>query len=98
MIKHIVMWKLKNPREAARFKAQLDTCHGLVPGMLEFEVATRTAGLEAICDVVLYSIFNDASALAAYQQHPHHQSVSKALGELRETRSVIDYPITGDTP
>ena len=96
MIKHIVLWKLKNPLDAASFKAQLDTCQALVPGMLQFEVAIRTPLLEANCDVVLYSIFSDAGALQAYQQHPHHQAISSALGALRDTRSVIDYEITGD--
>jgi len=37
------MWTLKNPAEAPRFKALLDSCKGLVPGMLEFEVGIRSA-------------------------------------------------------
>ena len=39
------------------FKARLhlDTRRQLVPGMLAFEVAIRTPGLESNCDVVLYS-------------------------------------------
>ena len=97
MIKHIVMWKLKDELQAAHFKAQLDSCRDLVPGMLEFEVATKTAGLEANCDVVLYSVFEDSAALAAYQNHPHHQLVSSGLGPLRQTRSVLDYDTLGET-
>lgn len=93
MIKHIVMWKLKNPTDAAHFKAQLDSCIDLVPGMQRFEVATRTAELDANCDVVLYSEFEDAAALAAYQNHPHHQQISIGLGALRDTRSALDYEI-----
>jgi len=98
MIKHIVMWKLKDEAQAAHFKAQLDSCRDLVPGMLEFEVATKTAGLENNCDVVLYSVFENSAALAAYQTHPHHQLVSSGLGPLRQTRSVLDYDIQGETP
>ena len=93
MIKHIVMWNLFDAADAPRFKAQLDTCNALVPGMLEFEVAIKTVGLEANCDVVLYSVFENSAALAAYQNHPHHQHVSGALGTLREIRSVLDYEI-----
>ena len=93
MIKHVVMWKLKNPADAPHFKAQLDTCIDLVPGMRRFEVATRTPELDANCDVVLYSEFEDAAALAAYQNHPHHQQISTGLGVLRDTRSVLDYEI-----
>ena len=97
MIRHIVMWMLKNPGDAAHFKAQLDTCAGLVPGMHRFEVAIRTPALEANCDVVLYSEFTDAAALAAYQNHPHHQQISAGVGALRATRSVLDYELEGTT-
>jgi hypothetical protein len=93
MLKHIVMWKLKDPADATRFKAELDSCRGLVPGMREFEVATRVDGLEANCDVVLYSVFDDAVALEAYLVHPRHKEVSALLGTLRESRHVLDYPI-----
>ena len=91
MIKHIVMWKLKNARDAAKFKAKLDSCKGLVPGMREFEVAIRTEGLEANHDVVLVSAFDDKAALQAYLVHPVHVEVSTFLGSLRESRSVLDY-------
>ena len=93
MMKHIVMWKLKNPADAPHFKAQLDSCRDLVPGMLKFEVATRTVALEASCDVVLYSVFESSAALAAYQKHPQHQYISSVLGALRDSRSVLDYEI-----
>lgn len=91
MIHHIVMWKLKNPSDAASFKAELDSCQSLVPGIHRFEVHTRREGLEANCDVVLLSSFESKAALDAYQTHPHHKAVSERLGKLRETRSVLDY-------
>ena len=91
MIRHVVMWTLKNPAEAPRFKALLDSCKGLVPGMREFEAAVRTEGLEANCDVVLVSSFDDKAALQAYLEHPTHVEVSAVLGGLRESRSVLDY-------
>ena len=97
MIKHIVMWKLKDAADAPGFKAQLDSCQHLVPGMLAFEVAIRTADLEANCDVVLYSVFENSAALAAYQNHPHHHQISGGLGAMRDTRCVLDYEIQGDT-
>jgi quinol monooxygenase YgiN len=93
MIRHIVMWKLKDPADAPQFKSQLDTCIDLVPGMHRFEVAIRTPEHDANCDVVLYSEFDDAAALAAYQNHPHHQKISVDLGELRDTRRVFDCEI-----
>lgn len=93
MIKHIVMWKLKDPAEAARFKDELLACRGIVPGMREFEVATRAEGLEANVDVLLYSVFEDKAALDAYQVHPRHKQAGALLGQLREARTVLDYEI-----
>ncbi len=93
MIKHIVMWTLKNPADAASFKTQLDSCQNVVPGMGAFEVATKTVALAGSCDVVLYSEFDSAAALAAYQVHPHHQAVAAALGLLRQSRVDMDYEV-----
>lgn len=90
------MWKLKNAADAEAFKALLGTCAPLaldIPGMLKFEVAVKTTGLEANCDVVLYSVFSSKQALDAYQAHPHHQAVSAQLGPFRDTRSVLDYEV-----
>ena len=95
MIRHIVMWKLKNAADAPRFKELLDTCRALVPGMNEFDIGIRRDGLEANVDVVLVSSFADSAALDAYQNHPHHKAVSAQLGPLRDTRSVLDYPLPG---
>lgn len=91
MIKHIVLWTLKNPADTDSFKAQLETCKAIVPGMGAFEVAIKTAGLASSCDVALYSEFDSPEALSAYQTHPHHQKVAAALGLLRASRVDMDY-------
>jgi quinol monooxygenase YgiN len=93
VIRHVVMWKLRDATQAAHFKALLDSCAGLVPGMLEFEVSTCVPGLEANVDVMLNSLFSDVAAVDAYQNHPHHKAVSAQLGPLRETRSVLDHEV-----
>jgi quinol monooxygenase YgiN len=59
--------------------------------MRHFDVAIRTEGLEANADVVLVSVFDDAAALDAYQQHPHHKAVGAKLGPMRRTRHVLDF-------
>ena len=91
MLRHIVMWKLKDASDARRFKELLDSCRGLVPGMHQFEVGIRRDDLEANVDVVLVATFADAASLDAYQHHPHHKAVSAQLGPLRDQRSVLDY-------
>ena len=98
MIKHIVMWKLKDFAEGAdkaanarQMKERLDACANLVPGILKFEVALAQPGLEATYDVVLYSEFQDRAALEAYQKHPDHMAVVPFIGAVREARQCMDY-------
>lgn len=100
MIKHIVMWKLKEHAEGAdratnalEMKRRLDACAQLVPGTLAFEVAVAQPGLEATYDVVLYSAFEDAAALAAYASHPTHQGVVEFAKAVREARQCMDYEV-----
>ena len=88
------MWKLKVPSDAQRFKSLLESCSALVTGMAQFEVGIRADEFDANVDVVLVSAFVDAAALAAYQSHPHHLTVSAQLGPLRESRGVLDYQVT----
>jgi len=91
MIRHVVMWTLLDPQQAPRFKALLDSCREVVPGIVEFDVAIRQPGFDANVDVVLVSTFTDAAQLDAYQNHPHHQQVVAQLGPMRASRHVLDW-------
>ena len=100
MLKHIVMWKLKDQAEnadraanARKMKELLDACAGIVPGILKFEVALAQPGLEATYDVVLYSEFADRATLDAYQEHPQHVALKPFIGAVREARQCMDYEI-----
>ena len=94
MIRHVVMWTLKDPADAPHFKALLDSCAQLVPGIVQFEVGLRSPGLDASADVMLVSTFADAGALDAYQNHAHHRAVSAQVGPMRLSRSVFDHVLT----
>lgn len=100
MIKHIVMWKLKDQAEGAervanmqKMKALLDGCANIVPGILKFEAVLAQPGLEATYDVVLYSEFESRAALDAYQDHPDHVAIKPFIGAVREARQCMDYEI-----
>lgn len=100
MIKHIVMWKLKDEAEGAdrlgnarEMKRRLDACANIVPGQLAFEVTLAQPGLEATYDVVLYSEFTDKAALDAYVNHPVHKAVVPFIGAIREARQCMDYEV-----
>jgi len=98
LIRHIVMWKLKAHAEgadraanAAKMKALLDTCANLVPGVRRWEVLLAPPPLEATCDVILGSDFDDQAALDAYQAHQHHVAMKPFIGSVREQRHCMDY-------
>lgn len=100
MIRHIVMWKLKDYAEGAdkatninKVKDLLNSCADLVPGMLKLEVGVPASGLETTCDVVLYTEFADAAALQAYQDHPDHVAIKPFIGAVRQERHCMDYEL-----
>jgi heme-degrading monooxygenase HmoA len=100
MLKHIVMWTLKEHAEGAEraanareMKRRLDACAAIVPGILAFEVVLAQPGLEATCDVLLYSVFEDAAALAAYAAHPTHQALVPFFKAVRDGRACMDYTV-----
>ena len=100
MLKHIVMWKLKEHAEgadratnAAKMKSMLDACATLGPGIVKFEAALAQPGLEATYDVILYSEFTSRQALADYAAHPTHQAIIPFIGAVREERQCMDYEV-----
>jgi hypothetical protein len=97
MIKHIVMFKLKEQAEgatkgvnAARMKTLLEAC-AVIPGLRSLEVGLDVAIDATPWDVVLLTEFVDRAALDAYQDHPIHQVAKSFIAKVREQRSVVDY-------
>lgn len=100
MIRHIVMWKLKETAEGAtraenarKLKEKLEACREIVPGILRLEVGLAADGLDSTYDAVLVSDFADKSALDAYQVHPTHQAVRQFIGAVHEARACVDYTL-----
>nr|WP_239483043.1 Dabb family protein [Paraburkholderia sp. C35] len=99
LIRHIVMWKLKDgegrtlAENASVLKEKLEACRTAVPGILHLEVGIATPGLDSTYDVVLVSDFTDKAALEAYQIHPAHLEVKAFLGPIREARQAVDYEL-----
>lgn len=100
MIKHIVLWQLKDEalgntkaRNMELVKEKLMACANIVPGIVDFEVGLAGEGLECTYDVVLYSTFENKAALDAYQVHPEHEAIKAFIGEVRSARQCMDYEI-----
>lgn len=100
IVKHIVMWKLKEFAEGAdretnalRVKEKLEGLIGKVPGLLHLEVGIDFLGSEQSADVVLYSELESRAALEAYQAHADHQAVVPFMKAVAAARTVVDYEV-----
>ncbi|MEI6437835.1 MAG: Dabb family protein [Candidatus Omnitrophota bacterium] len=100
MIKHIVMWKLKETahgksrlENAKVIKDMLESLQGKVPGLLKIEAGIDFSGTEQSADVVLYSEFTTREALEEYQTHAAHEAVKIYLMGARSERRIADYEV-----
>ena len=93
MIKHIVMWKLKDKADAEPLKKALEALRGKIPGLLNIEVGIDFNQSEHAADVVLYAELESRDALAAYQEHPEHTAVIPMVQTVAVARTVVDYEI-----
>ena len=100
MIRHIVMWNLKDHAEGAdkvsnlqKAKALLLSCATVVPGIRAFEVATATPGMDCTNDLVLHMLLDDAQVLAAYQNHPQHVAIKPFMKAIVKERRCMDFRV-----
>ncbi len=100
MVKHIVMWKLKDQARgnvkrvnAKLIKEKLESLNGKIPGLLKLEVGIDFSNSEESRDIVLYSEFESKDDLKNYQNHPEHKAIMPFICEARDERRVVDYKI-----
>lgn len=94
MIRHIVMWNLKDHTEdgtkaenAAAIKQGLEALVGKIDGLLRAEVMIGTAGGMDLC---LYSELTSMEALEAYKVHPLHKQVQALVHRSMTERVACD--------
>lgn len=99
MIKHIVMWKIKDFAEGksreeniAYIKSRLENLADIIPQIKFLEVG-KNINPAADYDAVLYSEFDSPEDLEIYQNHPEHKKISEYVSKIRDARTVVDYII-----
>lgn len=100
MIKHIVMWKLKDSAEgrdklenARIIKEEVESLKNEISEIIDIEVGINIVDDAQSYDIVLYSTFASSEDLDKYQKHPLHVKVAGYIGKVRESRVVVDYEI-----
>ena len=99
MVRHVILWKLKDMPEAektavkAGIKEGLEGLAGKVPGLVEVHVNIH--GLpSSTADLMLDTTFTDEAALKGYAVHPAHVAV--ADGKVRPytaVRTCLDFTV-----
>ena len=95
MVKHIILWTLKdefnNDQIKKEMKEGLEALKGVVPGLLEIEVQIEKLP-SSNADVMLYSVLESEEALKGYAVHPEHVKVADTkVRPYTATRSCIDF-------
>ena len=95
MVKHIILWKLKeeynNNTVKQGIKDGLQSLKGKIPGLIEIKVRTEKLP-SSTADVMLYSVFENEQALKDYSVHPEHVAVANSkVRPFTQNRSCIDF-------
>jgi len=99
MVKHVILWKLKesySEAEKAKAKADMKTnLEGLVGKIDLISMKIQTELLDSSnADVMMDSELVDENALKAYQSHPAHVEVANTYVRPNvEVRLCVDYEI-----
>lgn len=101
MVRHVILWKLKDEYTAAEkdalkagIKEGLEGLAGQIPGLTSIRVYTDALPSSANADLMLDAAFTDAAALAGYATHPAHVAV--ADGKVRPytaSRVCLDFTV-----
>ena len=101
MVKHIILWRLREDLTAEEketvkrdIKAGLEGLAGRIPGLIYIDVVIDGRLDSSNADVMLDSVFEDEAALRAYAVHPEHVAV--ADGKVRPytcLRTCLDYEV-----
>ena len=99
MVKHIVLFKLKDeaPAEARlaamnAFKAAIEALPAKIPFIRSIEVGLNINPAET-WSIALYSEFDTLDDVRQYAVHPDHVAAGKLLAEVKESRACVDYEL-----
>lgn len=93
MVKHIVLYKLKEGVDKAQavevIRTQLEPLVGVIPGLLHMEIRQAYNGM----DYALYSEFESRQALTDYAVHPAHLAAKEHFWHFLDSRVAADYDL-----
>lgn len=100
MVKHVILWQLKDEFDDARkeeikagIKEGLEGLKGQIPGMIDIKVNINPLP-SSNAEVMLDSSFESAEALKGYSGHPKHVAVADSkVRPFTASRICMDYEV-----
>ena len=100
MIRHAVMWKLKESAEGKSKKQNIEVISRelfallpVIPEIKKMEIGANIKETPASMDLMLICEFDSLETLAVYADHPAHRKVAEYVGKVSESRVVLDCEI-----
>ena len=101
MVKHVILWTLKDEFSAEEkenikkgIKEGLEGLKGKIPGLLEIKVNAYGRLDSSNADLMLDSTFENAESLKGYSVHPDHVEVANTkVRPYTATRACLDYEV-----
>ncbi len=97
MVKHIVMWNIKDTLDKTatfeNLKTQLEALADKISVIIKIELGANYLSSESAHDIVLYSEFASKSALEEYVEHPEHKKVGEYVRSVVKDRVSVDYEL-----
>ena len=100
MVKHIILWTLKEMSEDEKSKVKsdikisLESLSGKIPGLLDIKVVIEGRMETSNADLMLDSSFESFEALKAYAVHPEHVKVAdEKVRPFTASRSCLDFEV-----
>ncbi len=97
MVKHLVLFKLKDEVPAAQkeavmlaFKQAIEALRAKISVIRKIEVGLNMNPGE-VWNIALYSEFDTLDDVKFYAAHPDHVAAGKLLAEVKESRACVDY-------
>ena len=100
MVKHIILWQLKDELSdaekavvKAEAKAGLESLAGKIPGLVDIRVNINALP-SSNADMMLYTTFETAEALKGYSTHPEHVVVANSkVRPFYKNRVCLDFEV-----
>ncbi|MBE0600281.1 MAG: Dabb family protein [Firmicutes bacterium] len=93
MIRHIVMYWLKDKSRIEETVSVLNSMRGKIPGLLKVEATRDETRSERSCDLCLHTVLESREALHAYIAHPVHIPVKEHMHSVMERSVSADFEV-----